>query len=251
MIDWLPSPRVFVSIGGFTVYWYGLMYVIALTGVYFLFGRLQQYRQLALRRSQIVELITWGAVGVVGGGRLGYVLLYEPSYFMKHPVEIWQISQGGMSSHGGFIGVAVALGLYWATSQRKSGFSAYLSLLDILAVPAGLGLILGRLGNIINHELYITLAAQVVALTAPLLLAGVCWWALRSWKKPGQVIALFLIVYSLARFGEEYLREPEWPRVFAWLTLGQAYTVPLLLVGVCLFVYGLKDEPGSPHPAKK
>ncbi len=247
MIDWLPSARAVVTVGDFTIYWYGVLYVVAFAGVYYLFGRLQQYRQLGFTHSQILELLTWGAVGAVVGGRLGYVLLYEPAYYLAQPLEIWHLSHGGMSSHGGLVGVAVAVWLF----NRPAPFrTTYLSLFDVIAFPAALGLALGRFGNIINHELYVTPFARAVAVGAPVALAGLCWWALRRWHTSGKVISLFLIFYSVFRFIEEFLREPEWLVGKGWVTWGQVYTLPFFLVGIVLFVYCLKDEPDTHHTTR-
>lgn len=257
MVEFFPTARAIVALGPVTVYWYGLLYVVAFGVVYFVLPRLQRYRGLTLNRPQILELVTWGAVGVVVGGRLGYVLLYAPLQYLAHSAEIFFLSQGGMSSHGGFIGIALAVWL-WArssllcpakpegevgTREGKGGFSSYLALLDIIIVPAGVGLALGRLGNVINQELYVTPLAQVVALASPLIIAVFCYWHLRRIQQPGTTTGLFLVLYSLARFGEEWLREPEWPLVGGWLTWGQLYTLPLLLVGL----YLLKDEVHRGH----
>ena len=263
-----------VSLGSFTIYWYGVFYVVAFALAYVLLGRLPRWRGLVLDRAQRLELIAWGAVGTVLGGRLGYVLLYEPLYYLAHPLEIVQLAQGGMSSHGGFIGVAVALWFFalqmkrgWlsgtALAERNSEgpqpiaglgeaelsedregpgetgpASRYLQVLDIVIVPAALGLALGRLGNVINQELYITPLAQLVAIAAPLLVAAVCYWHLTHRAAPGTTVGLFLVLYSVARLGEELLRESEWPLIAEVVTRGQLYTLPFLLAGL----YLLKDE---------
>jgi phosphatidylglycerol:prolipoprotein diacylglycerol transferase len=118
----------------------------------------------------------------------------------------------------------------------------YFQLLDVIVVPAALGLALGRLGNVINNELYITPLAQFIAVASPILIAGFCYWQLRHHQRPGKTTALFLILYSLSRFGEEWLRAPEWPLIFGVLTRGQLYTLPLFLLGL----YLLKDEVSRP-----
>lgn len=260
MVEFFPTTRAAVSLGGITVYWYGLLYVAAFGVAYVLIGRWQRYRGLALSRVQLLELITWGAVGVIVGGRLGYVLLYEPLYYLQHPVEIIQLSHGGMSSHGGFVGVAVATWFFsrvlarhapppgGAVAPAGGGPPArhphrVARLLDIIVVPAALGLALGRLGNVINHELYITFLAQVVAVGSPLIIALLCYWHLRHTVRPGKTTGLFLVFYSLARFGEEYVRELDWPLVSHWVTWGQVYTLPLFLLGL----YLLKDEASRRH----
>jgi phosphatidylglycerol:prolipoprotein diacylglycerol transferase len=269
VVEFFPTARVIVTLGPVTVYWYGLLYVAAFGVVYFVLPRLQRYRGLSLTRTQLLELVTWGAVGVVAGGRLGYVLLYAPLYYIAHPGEIFLLSQGGMSSHGGFIGVALAIWLFvyvvfpsWSLPAELVGSRGALAitplaLFDIIVVPAGVGLALGRLGNVINQELYVTPLAQLVAVGAPILMAVICYWHLRRSSKPGTTTGLFLILYSVARFGEEFLREPEWPLIFEWVTYGQLYTAPLLLIGVWLlllpgsFAVWSKDEARRPDNSRR
>lgn len=237
--------RELVTIGAITLYWYGLLYVVAFALAFFLLARLQRYRSLALSPGQMLELVTWGALGAVVGGRLGYVLLYEPLYYWAHPLEILDLSAGGMSSHGGFVGVGIAMWVVssWVLSGRgapRSGhpLARYCSVLDILTVPAALGLALGRVGNLINQELYLTPLARVAAVASPLLLAALSYWALRRRPRAGAALGVFLVWYSLLRFGEEYLREPEWLLSGGYFTWGQVYTLPLFLAGL----YLLKDE---------
>lgn len=241
--------RELVTIGAITLYWYGLLYVVAFALAYFLLARLQKYRGLALSLGQLLELVAWGAVGVVVGGRLGYVLLYEPLYYWAHPLEILDLSAGGMSSHGGFVGVGVAMGLFAIFTPPsllkaghlpllRGGKLAYFAILDLITVPAALGLSLGRVGNLINQELYVTPLARVAAVASPLLLVALSYWALKRRPRVGTALGVFLVWYSLFRFGEEYLREPQWLLGAGYFTWGQVYTLPLLLAGL----YLLKDE---------
>ena len=114
MIEFFPTPRAIVRFGSLTLYWYGVLYVVAFAVAGWLWPYVQGYRGLRLTRGQVVELVTWVAAGVVVGGRLGYVFLYAPLYYLANPEEIFLLSRGGMSSHGGFIGVAVAV---WIVSK--------------------------------------------------------------------------------------------------------------------------------------
>ncbi len=262
MIEFFPTSRAIVQIGQFTVYWYGLLYVLGFALACFVFQRLQKHRGLNLGKNELLELITWGAAGVIIGGRLGYVLLYEPTYYLAHPLEIFQLSAGGMSSHGGMIGVAVGVFLFAKVRAQKTlpqtgrnthpasqdepladllqqNFLSFpgLRILDIITIPASLGLALGRVGNVINSELYLTPLAQVVAIGAPLFIALVCYRHVRNISRPGTTTGWFLVLWSVARFGEEYLRAPEWPLVAEVITRGQLYTLPFLVVGL----YLLKD----------
>lgn len=210
--------------------WYGFFYVAAAALAWWFLPQLARVRKLELSRWQWLDVATLGLAGALMGGRLGYVLLYEPLYYWLHGWEIFDLSAGGMSSHGGFIGMGLVLliGAKWLKIN-------YWQLLDVVVVPAALGLALGRLGNVINHELYVTPLAQVVAVGQHLVIAGICYWNYVTTKKIGRTTGLFLILYSLARLFNEYLRESEWNLVLGFLTRGQAYTLPLFLIGLWLW----------------
>lgn len=243
---------------GFEIRWYGVMYALALAAAWWAWPRLQKYRGLALSRDEQIELLAWVAGGVVLGGRLGYVLFYEPAFFLRDPVEIFALWHGGMSSHGGILGVALAL---WMFARVKR--IDFWQLADVAVVPAALGLSLGRMGNFINQELYGTVTnlpwgvevpgaegmrhpVQIYATMKDLLIAGVLYWHLRgrlTIAKPpypplpggcaGRTAGLFLILYGLLRFGLELLREQEW-ETWAGLSRGQWLTVPLILLGIAI-----------------
>lgn len=210
--------------------WYGFFYVAASVIAWWLLPKLARLKDLEISRWQWLEVVTWGLAGALIGGRLGYVFFYEPLYFWHHWLEVGHLSAGGMSSHGGFIGVGLVLLL----EARRLKIS-YLQLVDIAVVPAALGLSLGRLGNVINHELYVTSLARYVVVGQHLVIAAICYWSLMTSKSPGRTTGLFMILYSVARLLNEYIREPEWGMVFGWLTRGQVYTLPLLLIGLWLF----------------
>lgn len=189
-----------------------------------------KWRNIQLNREQWTEVVVWVAAGVLIGGRLGYGLLYEPSYYIHHVGRILAVGEGGMSSHGGFIGVALAL---WYVSRKFR--VALLSLADIAVVPAALGLALGRIGNFINHELYIGNYALVAA-AKDVLIAAVCYMLLKRVPRvrDGQVTGAFFVLYAVFRFLTEFLRMQEWGYVWG-LSHGQLLTMPLLLVGLYLF----------------
>ena len=226
MIAFLPERAIVLSVGGFSLHWYATLYILAFALAWALLPRLQRYRELSLTREQWLEILTWGIGGVVIGGRLGYVLLYEPTFFLNHPAEVFSLSSGGMSAHGGFVGVAIAL--WFASRQLKVD---YWRLLDVVVVPAALGLALGRVGNWINQELFLSAAAHQLVIVKNIVVALVGFYALRRWTHPGLVVALFLITYALLRFGTEYLRVQEFTGI-AGLTRGQLLTIPLLVIGL-------------------
>lgn len=211
-------------------HWYGLMYVVAFWLGWWGIPHLAKWRNIRLSREQWTEVVVWVAAGVLIGGRLGYVLLYEPSYYSHHVGWILAVGGGGMSSHGGFIGVALAL---WYVSRRFR--IPLLALADAAVIPAALGLALGRVGNFINHELYVGNFALVAA-AKDMLIAVVCYRLLKRVPRlrDGQVAGMFFILYAGLRFLTEYLRVPEWGSVWG-LTWGQFLTVPILLIGLYLF----------------
>jgi phosphatidylglycerol---prolipoprotein diacylglyceryl transferase len=250
MISFFPSREVFLELFGFSIHWYGIMYLLAFVLAWFLLPRLQRLRGLSLSGDEWSSILSWAIVGVIAGGRLGYVLFYEPAYFAARPLDVFAVWRGGMSSHGGFIGVILAL--LWALRDRKSEFWR---IADVVVIPVALGLALGRVGNFINQELYgrITNVAwcvdvpgvegcrhpsQLYAVAKDLFIAGACFWYLVrvSPVRPGRTAALFLMLYGVLRFIVEFFREPDHSLV-GGLTRGQLYSVPVLIAGVVLWAY--------------
>lgn len=251
MIEFFPSRAVAVSVVHFQIHWYGLLYLLAFIIAYFSLPRLAKYRSLDVTADDWASILTWAVLGVIVGGRLGYVFLYEPAYFFDSPLDIFAVWKGGMASHGGFVGVI--LFLMYALWQRNISVR---KVADIAVIPAAIGLALGRFGNFINQELYGTVTTlpwgmefpgaeglrhplQIYGVLQNLLIALICYWHLR--KKPihlGQTFALFLMLYGVARFAMEYIRE-QTHTVFdiGLLTIsrGQLYTIPLLLLGIILW----------------
>ncbi len=224
--------------------WYGVMYVVAFWLAWAIVPRLGKIRGITLSRDQWTRIIAWGAFGVLVGGRLGYAILYDPAYFIANPFEIFKIWHGGMSSHGGFVGAA--LGVWFAT--RTSSPSLLLAIADILCIPAAVGLALGRIGNITNDEFGIYPQYEAVG---DVIIAVVCLTLLYAphtnplpererGTTRGKIFAIFLILYSILRFLLEYVRPQEWSYIFG-LTRGQAYTIPILIIGVILWRYADKQ----------
>ena len=257
MIELFPSRPVALALFGFEIHWYGLLYLAGFLIAAYLLPRLQRYRKLDLSRDTWAALLSWSVVGVIIGGRLGYVFFYEPSYFLVHPLQMFAVWQGGMSFHGGLIGVILVL-LFWSRAQKIP----LLALADIVVIPVAIGLALGRLGNFINQELYGTLTtlpwgmefpgaeglrhpAQLYAVIKDLLLAAVCFWHLGITRnmpnrRSGCTAAAFLILYGVGRFLLEYVREQQYPWIEIYditLTRGQLLTLPLIFLGLgmCIF----------------
>lgn len=235
MIELFPQREIFIDLFGWQVRWYGVMYVAAFWVAWILLPRLQTYRGLSLTKDQWTQLLAACAAGVLIGGRLGYVLFYEPAYFLSHPAEAIAIWDGGMSSHGGFIGVVIAV--FVVSLYQGEGI---LRLFDTLVVPAAVGLALGRIGNGINQELFPG-NLWLLAVAKDLFIAGACYLALYHKKNVGIPTATFLILYSILRFLTEYIRIQEFPETFGF-TRGQLLTLPIFFLGVSLLVWSQKRE---------
>lgn len=262
------DPVVF-AIGPLKVHWYGLMYLIAFASAWWL-GRFRARADSSIiKPNQIDDLIFYGAIGVVLGGRLGSVLFYNFSSFMDDPLYLFRIWEGGMSFHGGFLGVLTAMEFY----RRKIGCK-FFELTDFIAPLVPIGLATGRLGNFINAELWgapstapwaIKLSCEqfpadrFVDYAGPLcysprhpsqlyemLLEGVLLfivlWIISSKTRPVMLVSgFFLLLYGLARTGVEFIRLPDAHIGYLlqtdWLTRGIVLSVPMVIVGIIFIIY--------------
>lgn len=244
------DPVVF-EIGIMSIRWYGLMYFFGFLGVMYL-GRLQirRHPHEHWQYEDIDNILFYGIIGVILGGRLGYVFFYQPHYFMHDPLEIIKIWQGGMSFHGGFLGVALALYIF----ARKTG-KPWLKVTDFVIPLVPFGLALGRLGNFINAELWGRPTDLPWGMIFPnvdslprhpsqlyefglegVLLFFILWHASKHLHEKGNVTATFLIYYGIFRFGVEFTREPDSFLGLLWLNLsmGQWLSIPMILGGIWL-----------------
>jgi len=246
------------AIGPVAVRWYGLMYLVGFA-LFLILGRLragQAWRGMS--KHDVDDLLFWGVVGVIVGARFGYVLFYKPGYYLEHPLEALMLWKGGMSSHGGIIGVIAVMWL-WGRARSKP----FLRVADFVVPLAPLGLAAGRLGNFINGELWGRAADPAVwpwAMIFPqaqdggvprhpsqlyqaalegVLLFVILWLYSRKPRLTGQVGSLFLIGYGLLRFIAEFAREPDTflGLLALRLTMGQWLSLPMILAGIGLMVY--------------
>lgn len=225
-----------MSLGMLEVRWYGVLYLAAFWLVWWFLPRLQKYRGLKLLRDEWLFVLTLGLAGVLVGGRLGFVVFYELEYFLAHAVEIFSLRQGGMSIHGGIVGVGAAL---WLASRKLK--VDYWKLVDVVVAPAALGIAVGRIGNVVNQELFATSLAQLLGVGVNVAVAYVLFWYLRRSARSGAVTALFLILYGVVRFGMEYLREQDYA-LFLGLPKGQVLAVVVFLVGMAVWQISLKRK---------
>ncbi|MDR2187225.1 MAG: prolipoprotein diacylglyceryl transferase [Azonexus sp.] len=242
------------SLGPLSVRWYGLMYVVAFAQ-FLLLGRwVIHHRRAALTVEQLDDLLFYGMLGVIIGGRLGQVLFYVPGYYFAQPLEIFAIWKGGMSFHGGFLGVLVAM-MLWARKHQQ----AWLDITDFIAPLVPLGLAAGRFGNFINGELWGRVADSSLpwAMIFPqagdqqprhpsqlyhiglegLALFVILWLYSRKPRPRGAVSGVFLIGYGAFRFITEYFREPDdgiFGQSYA-ISMGQWLSLPMIAAGALLW----------------
>ena len=249
---------VAISIGPLSVHWYGLMYLLAFV-LFVVLGRVHAKRLPAAgwNNQAIDDLLFYGALGVVLGGRLGYVLFYKPAYFLGHPLEILALWQGGMSFHGGLLGVLLAMWLY----GKKHGRS-FFEVTDFIAPLVPLGLAAGRMGNFINGELVGRVTDVPWAMIFPrtdylprhpsqlyqfacegLLLFVLLWWYASKPRPRAAVSAVFLMGYGVARFVAEFGREPDdfLGLLFGNLSMGQWLSLPMILAGIVMYRYSQRQ----------
>jgi phosphatidylglycerol---prolipoprotein diacylglyceryl transferase len=270
---------VAIHLGPAGIHWYGLMYLAAFALFLFL-GRRRIRQGLApLNTQQLDDLLFYGVLGVILGGRLGYVLFYKWSFYADHPLDILKVWEGGMSFHGGFLGVLLALALYC----RKLDLP-WLKLTDFVAPLVPTGLLTGRLGNFINGELWgrvtdaqafwamgfpqARAADQQLMLADPalwsvyqqwgalprhpsqlyemllegVLLFAVLWWVSRRPRPMGLLSGLFLLGYGLARFTVEFARQPDehLGLLSLGLSMGQWLCVPMIVGGVLMCAWAVR-----------
>jgi phosphatidylglycerol:prolipoprotein diacylglycerol transferase len=244
-----------IRIGSFAIHWYGLMYLMAFAQ-FLLLGRLRirspQYQALGWSYKDLEDLLFAGVLGVVLGGRLGYTLFYQPDFYLTHPLNILKLWEGGMSFHGGLLGVILAM--LWFAHRHKTTFFV---VSDLVAPLVPFGLAFGRLGNFINGELWgrptdLPWAmifpqvdslprhpSQIYQLLGEGILLGIILWIFSSKQRPlGQVSGLFLLGYGVCRFLAEFAREPDafLGLLGLGLSMGQWLSLPMIFLGFYLIV---------------
>jgi phosphatidylglycerol:prolipoprotein diacylglycerol transferase len=246
------DPAIF-RIGHFEIRWYGLMYIIGFVAAYFVIKYLATKKKVRLLGDDLWDFIFYAMLGVIIGGRLGYCLFYLPGYFLTHPLKILAIWEGGMSFHGGLIGVLI--GTFYYCYRKKVSFY---NVADIVVASAPIGIGLGRIGNFINGELFGRVTDVWWCMVFPgggdscrhpsqlyesllegfLLFAIIFLMNLKS-KKPGLPFWSFFFFYGLFRFFAEFFREPDLHLgfIFGTFTMGQLLTVPMIILGGIMIGY--------------
>lgn len=262
------EPEIF-RIGPFALRWYAVAYIAGIVIGWRLALRVVEMPPRFMSRMAIDDFVAWATLGVILGGRLGYVLFYKPGYYLQHPLEILALWHGGMSFHGGMLGVICATLLFaW-----RRGINL-LAMGDVVALMAPIGLFFGRLANFINGELFgrpTDVAWAMVFPSDPLrlprhpsqlyeaaleglvlfaVLAALAWRT-DARRHPGLIGGVFLIGYGLARIVCEFFREPDAHLgfLYAGATMGQLLCVPMLLAGAFLVVQARRQPPLPDRPA--
>jgi phosphatidylglycerol:prolipoprotein diacylglycerol transferase len=248
---------VALQIGPLAVRWYGITYLVGFAAAWYLGRRRAARADSPVTPVQVDDLIFYGALGIILGGRIGYMLFYGFDQILENPLNIFRIWEGGMSFHGGFLGVLVAMWLY----ARRLGRGLF-QLTDFVAplVPIGLGA--GRIGNFINGELWGAPTTVPWAFIVDgearhpsqlyeaglegLVLFLILWFYSARPRPVMSVSALFLIGYGVFRFAVEFVRLPDAHigyLAFGWLTMGQVLTLPMLVFGSLLLWLAFRGPP--------
>ena len=260
----IPYPEInpiALDLGPLQIHWYGIAYMLSFVIGWRLVVIRTKQNWSPIKKNQAEDLIFYTALGVVFGGRFGYVFFYAFDQFLQNPLWLFKIWEGGMSFHGGFLGVCVALILF----ARKNKISFW-PVIDLIAIVTPIGLGLGRLGNFIGQELWGRPTESFIGMVFPndplqlprhpsqlyeFVLEGVLLftilWVLSAKQRPvGLMSGVFLLGYGSFRFFVEFFREPDAhladSLLFDWMTRGQLLCVPMIIGGIFLIAYILKTK---------
>ncbi len=249
---------VALQIGPLAIRWYALSYVVGIVLGYYYVVRLCEKHGPMLTKEAKDNLILFAILGVLLGGRIGYILFYQPEYFLEHPLSVFMLWQGGMSFHGGAAGVIIA----YAFFARKYKIS-YLQLMDKIVCAVPIGLFLGRIANFINGELWGRTTDVPWGMLFPgagplprhpsqlyeFFFEGIVLFFLLLWYKirnppAGNVGGMFLLGYGVFRFGIEFFREPDAHLgiLSLGMSMGQWLCMPMILAGLALIAWGYRRE---------
>lgn len=257
MFEYPQIDPVLISLGPLKVHWYGMMYLFGFAGAWIL-GSWRARSRVGWSRDDVSDMVLYGAIGAVLGGRIGYILFYKYDWYLHNPMDVLRVWEGGMSFHGGLLGVLVATWLFARKTDRR-----FFQVTDFAAPLVPVGLFFGRIGNFINQELWGRVTDGPWGVVFPLagseprhasqlyeaalegvLLFAVLWVYSRKPRELGRVSGMFLVLYSIFRFVVEFAREPDAHLGFIaldWLTMGQLLSLPMLLAGVGIILWSNKQ----------
>jgi phosphatidylglycerol:prolipoprotein diacylglycerol transferase len=265
-VEWasLGLDPIALQVGSFALRWYSLAYIVGIIAAWVLLVRMARKAGSPMTAAHVDDLITWCTLGVILGGRTGYVLFYNPAQYLADPLAFFKLWEGGMSFHGGLAGVILAIVLY-ARSRQLSA----LRILDYAAVVTPIGLLLGRLANFVNGELWGRPTDGTWGIIFPdagpeprhpsqlyeaateglllLIILSILFWATNARMKPGLLGGVFITGYGLSRFIIEYFREPDAQLgvLSMGLTMGQLLSLPMILFGLFLLATASGRRPSN------
>jgi phosphatidylglycerol:prolipoprotein diacylglycerol transferase len=252
MLNYPDIDPVLLSIGPLKVHWYGMMYLFGFLAAWLL-GVLRATHRNSWNKDQVSDLVLYCALGAVIGGRIGYILFYKLDDYLAQPLDIFRVWEGGMSFHGGMLGVFVAIWLFGNKTNRT-----FFQVSDFVAPLVPIGLFFGRIGNFINQELWGRVTDLPWGMVFPLagsaprhpsqiyeaLLEGVVlflilWFYSARQRPVARISGLFLLLYGVFRFFVEFTREPDDYLGFValdWMTMGQLLSLPMIIAGVIIML---------------
>lgn len=265
-VEWgsLGLDPVALQLGPLALRWYSLAYIVGILAGWWLLLRMVKRPGSPMTASQVDDLVTWATLGVILGARFGYVLFYNPGQYLDDPLAVLKLWEGGMSFHGGLAGVVLAMWLY----ARSQGLST-LRILDYVGVVSPIGLLLGRLANFINGELWGRPTDGTWGIIFPdagpeprhpsqlyeaaleglmlLVVLNLLFWLTSARLKPGLLAGIFVLGYGLSRFAIEFYREPDAHigLLLFGLTIGQALTLPMIIAGIYLLATLKQRKPAG------
>jgi phosphatidylglycerol:prolipoprotein diacylglycerol transferase len=255
-----PDP-IAIAIGPLKVHWYGLMYLVGFLGAWWLARRRAAQPRSTWTPVEVDDLIFFCAVGVIVGGRLGWMLFYGTEQILSEPLSVIRIWEGGMSFHGGLIGVLLALAVFARSRHKRIG-----DVFDFTAPIPAIGFGAGRIGNFINGELWgkptdvpwaVIVDGRALhpsqlyeATLEGLVLFAIIWWFTSTPRPRWAASGLFLLCYGVFRFVVEFVRVPDANRgylAFDWLTMGQILSTPMILAGIGMLAvaYNRREPSGN------